>query len=273
MVGVGKIIAPVKEKLSIGGGNTQISKLISESRVSETVGYYEINGQKPQRESKRSSVSEIRGSSLNMGTDMLIKPSHQKNSSGTSAFLGAAAAIRSGLDRLDKSGVVSASGRGSIISPDLGIGNINVQQPRLDVGNIQQPNLDMGLIRQPGLAQTPKMNFGYKYPADLVQIQTPRVPAVDISVPPLDIPPVSLIMPPPALNYPFGGLGGGGGGGAGYGRSGFEFPESLPLGDFLTNPFGGAGLDFAGLGDAYIGGFGSGKIRLKKKQPRKSKKR
>jgi hypothetical protein len=169
----------------------------------------------------------------------------------------------------------------SIVGSQLDLGQVNSQIPAIAQTNIQIPRLDLGLnnvqvptttllnVNVPKIAlqpvQMPRL--------DILQIQPPQAPAVGINLPPFDIPPMSLIIPPPILSYPFGGLGGGGGGGSGYGRSGFEFPESLPLGDFLTNPFGGAGLDFAGLGDAYIGGFGSGKVRLKKKQLRKSKKR
>ena len=146
--------------------------------------------------------------------------------------------------------------------PETGVSQFSIQNPRVDITDIsiQTPKVDITTIQQP------RLDITYR-PQDITQIQQQQITTFDYPMQELVIPPPSLIVPP--VNFPP--LGGGGGGGyGGYGgRSGYEFTETMPLGDFLSDVFGGAGMDFGGLGSGRFAGFGSGNVRMKK--PRKPK--
>ena len=145
-----------------------------------------------------------------------------------------------------------------------GLGQINLQTPAIGQVNLQMPAMDQLTLQQPAF--------------DQMQIQRPvtdtfiiRQPAFEPpTIPPFDIPIIPVI--PPFTPPPMGGAGGGGGGGAGGFRTGFEFTETMPLGDFLSDTFGGAGLDFGGMNDVSSASFMSGAWGGAK-PPRKTKRR
>lgn len=144
-------------------------------------------------------------------------------------------------------------------------GQVNLQVPAMDQLNLQMPAMDQLTLQQPAM--------------DQMQIQRPvldtftyQVPAFEPpALPPFEFPPMPIPVIPPFTPPPMAGAGGGGGGGIGGFRTGMEFVETMPLGDFLSDTFGGAGLDFGGMQDVSSASFMSGAWGGAK--PKKTKRR